>query len=339
MAIATLIPITGTAGACRAVGQARATWYRAHRPPPPPPRPPRPTPRPQPRALSLLERQAVLTVLHDERFYDQAPASVWATLLDEGSYLCSPSTMYRLLRAAGETGDRRRHATHPATVKPELVAAAPNRVWSWDITKLAGPAKWTWYYLYTILDIYSRYVVGWMVAAREAAALAERLLADTITNQQVEAGQLTVHADRGTSMTAKPVALLLADLGVTKSHSRPHVSNDNPYSEAQFKTLKHHPSFPDRFGSVQDARSFCQTFFGWYNHEHRHSGIALLTPADVHFGHAEQVTSARAMVLDGAYAAHPERFVRMPPTPPRLPEAVWINKPLDPLEAPQQFPG
>jgi putative transposase len=281
----------------------------------------------------------VLTVLHDERFYDQAPASVWATLLDEGSYLCSPSTMYRLLRAAGETGDRRRHATHPATVKPELVAAAPNRVWSWDITKLAGPAKWTWYYLYTILDIYSRYVVGWMVAAREAAALAERLLADTITNQQVEAGQLTVHADRGTSMTAKPVALLLADLGVTKSHSRPHVSNDNPYSEAQFKTLKHHPSFPDRFGSVQDARSFCQTFFGWYNHEHRHSGIALLTPADVHFGHAEQVTSARAMVLDGAYAAHPERFVRMPPTPPRLPEAVWINKPLDPLGAPQQFPG
>jgi putative transposase len=339
MAIATLIPITGTAGACRAVGQARATWYRAHRPLPPPPRPPRPTPRPQPRALSLLERQAVLAVLHDERFYDQAPASVWATLLDEGSYLCSPSTMYRLLRAAGETGDRRRHATHPATVKPELVAAAPNRVWSWDITKLAGPAKWTWYYLYTILDISSRYVVGWMVAAREAAALAERLLADTITNQQVEAGQLTVHADRGTSMTAKPVALLLADLGVTKSHSRPHVSNDNPYSEAQFKTLKHHPSFPDRYGSIQDARSFCQTFFGWYNHEHRHAGIGLLTPADVHHGRAEQVTSARATVLDGAYAAHPERFVRMPPTPPRLPEAVWINKPLDPLEAPQQFPG
>jgi putative transposase len=298
-----------------------------------------PTPRPQPRALSLLERQAVLAVLHDERFYDQAPASVWATLLDEGSYLCSPSTMYRLLRAAGETGDRRRHATHPATVKPELVAATPNRVWSWDITKLAGPAKWTWYYLYTILDIYSRYVVGWMVAAREAAALAERLLADTITNQQVEAGQLTVHADRGTSMTAKPVALLLADLGVTKSHSRPHVSNDNPYSEAQFKTLKHHPSFPDRFGSIQDARSFCQTFLGWYNHAHHHSGIALLTPADVHFGRAEQVTSARATVLDGAYAAHPERFVRKPPTPPRLPEAVWINSPLDPLEAPQQFPG
>jgi putative transposase len=281
----------------------------------------------------------VLAVLHDERFYDQAPASVWATLLDEGSYLCSPSTMYRLLRAAGETGDRRRHATHPATVKPELVAATPNRVWSWDITKLAGPAKWTWYYLYTILDIYSRYVVGWMVAAREAAALAERLLADTITNQQVEAGQLTVHADRGTSMTAKPVALLLADLGVTKSHSRPHVSNDNPYSEAQFKTLKHHPSFPDRFGSIQDARSFCQTFLGWYNHAHHHSGIALLTPADVHFGRAEQVTSARATVLDGAYAAHPERFVRKPPTPPRLPEAVWINSPLDPLEAPQQFPG
>jgi putative transposase len=337
MAIATLIPITGTAGACRAVGQARATWYRAHRPPPPPPRPPRPTPRPQPRALSLLERQAVLTVLHDERFYDQAPASVWATLLDEGSYLCSPSTMYRLLRAAGETGDRRRHATHPATVKPELVAAAPNRVWSWDITKLAGPAKWTWYYLYTILDIYSRYVVGWMVAAGEAAALAERLLADTLAAQGVEPGTLTVHADRGTSMTSKPVAMLLADLGVTKSHSRPHISNDNPYSESQFKTLKHHPTFPERFGCIQDARGFCQGFFGWYNFEHRHSGIALLTPADVHYGRADQVIAARAAVLDDAFARHPERFVGKPPQPPRLPEQVWINKPLDPSEPPQLF--
>jgi putative transposase len=339
MAIATLIPITGIAGACRVVGQPRATWYRAHRPSPPRPRPPRPTPRPQPRALSLLERQAVLEVLHHERFYDQAPASVWATLLDEGSYLCSPSTMYRLLRAAGETGDRRRHATHPATVKPELLATAPNQCWSWDITKLAGPAKWTWYYLYTILDIYSRYVVGWMVAAREAALLAERLLADTITAQGVQPDQLTVHADRGTSMTSKPVAMLLADLGVTKSHSRPRISNDNPYSESQFKTLKHHPTFPERFGCIQDARGFCQTFFGWYNHEHRHSGIALLTPADVHHGRADKVITARAVVLDGAYAAHPERFVGKPPAPPRLPEQVWINKPLDPQEPPQQFPG
>jgi len=279
----------------------------------------------------------VLEVLHQERFWDQAPASVWATLLDEGSYLCSVSTMYRLLRERGETGDRRRHATHPPRVKPELAATKPNQVWSWDLTKLAGPARWVWFYLYTILDIYSRYVVGWMVAAREAAALAERLLADTIAAQGVEAGTLTVHADRGTSMTAKPVAMLLADLGVTKSHSRPHVPDDNPYSESQFKTLKHHPSFPDRFGSIQDARAFCQRFFGWYNAEHHHSGIGLLTPADVHFGRADQVIVARQLVLDGAYAAHPERFVHQPPRPPRLPEAVWINRPVGPSEAPQRF--
>jgi putative transposase len=338
-AITTLVPITGAAGACRAVGQPRSSWYRAHRRSPAPPPPPHPAPRPQPRALGAAERQQVLEVLHEERFWDAAPASVYATLLDEGSYLASVSTMYRLLRAASETGDRRRHATHPARVKPELLATAPNQCWSWDITKLAGPAKWTWYYLYTILDIYSRYVVGWMVAAREAALLAERLLADTITAQGVQPDQLTVHADRGTSMTSKPVAMLLADLGVTKSHSRPRISNDNPYSESQFKTLKHHPTFPERFGCIQDARGFCQTFFGWYNHEHRHSGIALLTPADVHHGRADKVITARAVVLDGAYAAHPERFVGKPPAPPRLPEQVWINKPLDPQEPPQQFPG
>jgi putative transposase len=286
-----------------------------------------------------VERQQVLDTLHAERFWDAAPASVYATLLDEGSYLCSTSTMYRLLRERSETGDRRRHAIHPARVKPELLATKPNQCWSWDITRLAGPAKWTWFYLYTILDIFSRYVVGWMVAHREAAALAERLLADTLAAQDVEPGQLTIHADRGTSMTSKPVALLLADLGVTKSHARPHVSDDNPYSESQFKTLKHHPTFPDRFGSLEDARAFCQAFFGWYNFEHRHSGIALLTPADVHYGRAEQVITARAAVLDGAYAAHPERFVRKAPAPPRLPEAVWINKPINPSEPPQQFPG
>jgi putative transposase len=339
-AVARLAPAVGTVRACRAVGQPRSSWYRRHRQSPPPPlRPRRPAVAPQPRALSPVERQAVLDVLHDERFCDQAPASVWATLLDEGSYLCSPSTMYRLLRQQGETGDRRRHATHPARVKPELLATEPNQVWSWDITKLAGPARWSWFYLYVILDVFSRYAVGWMVAAREAALLAERLLADTIANQQVEAGQLTVHADRGSSMTSKPVALLLADLGVTKSHSRPHVSNDNPYSEAQFKTLKHHPSFPDRFGCIQDARAFCQEFFGWYNVEHHHSGIGLLTPADVHFGRVGQITTARQEVLSSAYATHPERFVRKPPTPPAPPDAVWINKPIDPSEAPQQFPG
>jgi putative transposase len=280
-----------------------------------------------------------LDVLHAERFWDQAPSSVYATLLDEGTYLASIATMYRLLRTHGETGDRRRHATHPARVKPELVADGPNQCWSWDITKLHGPAKWTYYYLYVLLDIYSRYVVGWMVAAREAAALAERLLADAITAQQVDGGQLSIHADRGTSMTSKPVAMLLADLGVTRSHSRLHVPDDNPYSESQFKTLKHHPTFPDRFGSIHDARSFCQDFFRWYNHEHYHSGIALLTPADVHYGRADQIINARGVVLDGAFAAHPERFVRKPPQPPRLPDQVWINKPVDPQEAPQQFPG
>jgi putative transposase len=338
MAITELAPIVGTAAACRAVGQPRSSWYRHHRRSPAPLQLPRPAPRPQPRALSAAERQQVLEVLHAERFWDTAPASVYATLLDEGVYLASISTMYRLLRERGETGDRRRHATHPARVKPELLATKPNQVWSWDLTKLAGPARWTWFYLYTILDIYSRYVVGWMAAHREAASLAERLLSDTIAKQGVEAGQLTVHADRGSSMTAKPVAMLLADLGVTKSHSRPHVPDDNPYSESQFKTLKHHPTFPDRFGCIQDARGFCQGFFDWYNLEHHHSGIGLLTPADVHFGRAEQILAARQQVLKGAYAAHPERFVRKPPTPPRPPQTVWINKPLDPQEPPQQFP-
>ena len=278
VAITTLSQVVGTTAACRALGWPRSSWYRMHRTSPAPPRPPRPASRPQPRALGPAERQQVLDVLHDERFWDAAPASVYAALLDEGIYLASIATMYRLLRQRGETGDRRRHATHPARVKPELVAAAPNQVWSWDITKLHGPAKWTYYYLYVILDVCSRYVPGWMVAHGEAASLAERLLAETITTQQVDDDQLTVHADRGTSMTSKPVALLLADLGVTRSHSRPHVPDDNPFSESQFKTLKHHPTYPDRFGSIQDARSFCQGFFGWYNFEHYHSGIGLLTP-------------------------------------------------------------
>ena len=272
----------------------------------------------------------MLDVLHSERFVDHAPEAVYATLLDEGVYLCSVPTMYRLLRARGETAggrDRRRHATHPAHVKPELVATGPNSVWSWDITKLRGPAKWTWYYLYVILDIYSRYAVGWMVASRESKILAERLFAETIRKQAVPAGQLTVHADRGSSMTSKPVAFLLADLGVTKSHSRPHVSNDNPYSESHFRTLKYRPDFPSTFGSIEDARVFCTRFFTWYNHDHRHSGLGLHTPADVHHGRAEAVQAARGDVLAHAYTAHPERFVRKPPEPPKLPQAAWINKP------------
>jgi putative transposase len=281
----------------------------------------------------------VLDVLHSERFADAAPAAVYATLLDEGVYLASESTMYRLLRARGETGDRRRHATHPPRVKPELVASAPNQVWSWDITKLHGPYRWTYYYLYVILDIFSRYAVGWMVADGESAKLAERLLADTLATEGIQPGRLSVHADRGTSMTSKPVALLLADLGVTRSHSRPKVADDNPYSESQFKTLKHAPAFPGSFASLADARAFCAEFFAWYNHTHRHSGIGLLTPADVHHHRAQQVTAARAQVLEAAWQRHPERFVRKPPAPPQPPREVWINKPVDPTEPAQEFPG
>jgi putative transposase len=326
-AVGELAPVVGTRAACAAVGRARATHYRHHRVGPPPTPKPRVAPRPQPRALSAQERVEVRAVLNSERFVDAAPASVYATLLDEGRYLCSESSMYRILREHGEVRERRRQATHPPKVKPELVATGPNQCWSWDITKLLGPKKWTYYHLYVIIDIYSRYVPGWLIAERESAALAERLLAETITKQHVERDQLTIHADRGTSMASKPVAMLLADLGVTKSHSRPHCSNDNPFSEAQFKTLKYRPDFPDRFGSIQDARSFSQIFFGWYNDDHRHSGIGLHTPADVHYGRAGAVRAARAKVLTDAYVAHPERFVRKHPEPPALPGAVWINKP------------
>ena len=268
----------------------------------------------------------VVATLNSERFCDRAPAQVWATLLDEGVYLASVSTMYRLLRQRHQVRERRRVTRHPAYLKPELLATAPNQVWSWDITKLAGPYKWTWYHLYVILDVFSRFVVGWLVAPRESAALAEELIATTIYEQGVEVGQLTIHADRGASMTSKTVTQLLADLGVLQSHSRPHQSNDNPYSESAFKTLKHSPAFPRRFASLASARTFCVGFFDHYNHEHRHSGIGLHTPADVHFGRAEAVREARQAVLDAAYVAHPERFCR-PPCAPRLPQAIWINPP------------
>ncbi len=238
-------------------------------------------------------------------------------------------------RAAGEVRERRRQATHPARVKPELVATAPNQVYSWDITKLLGPAKWTCYHLYVILDIYSRYVVGWMVASRESAALAEVLIGQTCAKQSIGRGELTIHADRGSSMTSKPVAFLLADLGVTHSHSRPHVSNDNPYSEAQFKTLKYRPDFPTRFASIEAARRHCQTFFGWYNDQHRHTGLGLHTASDVHHGHADAVRGGRATVLAAAYAAHPERFVRKPPEPPKIPAISWINPPENKKSEPQ----
>jgi putative transposase len=327
-AIGELARVIGTVAACAALGRPRAVYYRRHRQSPPPPRPVRAR-RPSPRALSEAERSEVLDILHDERFVDQAPASIYATLLDEGRYLCSVPTMYRLLRAEGEVRERRRQATHPATVKPELMANGPDQIWSWDITKLHGPEKWTYFHLYVVIDIFSRYVAGWLLARRETAALAERLLAETIRKHKVAVDQLTVHADRGTSMASKPVALLLADLGVTKSHSRPHCSNDNPYSEAQFKTLKYRPEFPERFGSIEDGRAFCKRFFRWYNHEHRHSGIGFHTPADVHFGRADLAQLERTRVLQEAYAAHPERFVRHAPVPPTLPGPAWINKPTE----------
>jgi putative transposase len=282
----------------------------------------------------VAEQQAVRDALHSERFQDAAPAAVYATLLDEGTYLASERTMYRLLAAEGETRPRRDQLIHPTYAKPELLATAPNQVWSWDITKLLGPAKWTYFYLYVILDVYSCYVVGWMVAHREQAELAERLIAETIAKQAVPPGQLTLHADRGSSMTSKPVAFLLADLGVTKSHSRPHVSNDNPYSESQFKTLKHRPGFPACFTSMEEARAFCQDFFRWYNAEHRHAGIGLLAPEVVHYGQAQAAYDARSKVLAAAHAAHPERFVRQAPRPPQLPTAAWINPPKSTTDSP-----
>jgi putative transposase len=325
-AIGELAPVIGTRAACAALGRSRATYYRQHRQSPPTPRPPRARAA-QPRALTAAERAEVLGVLHADRFVDQAPASIYATLLDNGRYLCSVPTMYRLLRAEDEVRERRRQATHPARIKPELVALGPNSVWSWDITKLLGPEKWTYFHLYVVIDIFSRYVTGWLLATRETAELAERLLGETIRKQHVEADQLTIHADRGTSMASKTVALLLADLGVAKSHSRPHCSNDNPFSEAQFKTLKYRPEFPGRFGSIEDGRAFCRRFFRWYNDEHRHSGIGFHTPADVHFGRAGLAQLERVRVLQAAYAAHPERFVRQAPVPPALPGPAWINKP------------
>jgi putative transposase len=322
-AIEAASPTVGTAAACDALGVARAVVYRRRQPA----RPPTPRPAP-PRALDPVERQAVLETLHSERFLDAAPAQVHATLLDEGTYLCSPRTMYRLLETAGEVKERRDQVRRPHFTAPELLATRPNEVWSWDITKLLGPAKWTYFYLYVILDIFSRYVVGWMLALRESAALAERLIAETCSKQQIRAGQLTIHADRGAAMTSKPVALLLADLGVTKTHSRPQVANDNPFSEAQFRTLKYSPQFPERFGSLEDGRAFGQIFFRWYNEEHRHSGLGFLTPAVVHFGQATAVRAHRQRVLATAYAAHPERFVKGRPQPADLPTAVWINPPV-----------
>ena len=280
-----------------------------------------------PRALSGEEKQSVLDILHADRFVDRAPQEVYAALLDEGTYLCSVRTMYRILDNHGEVKERRNQLRHPSYTKPELIAAAPNQLWSWDITKLKGPVKWTYFYLYVILDIFSRYVVGWMIAHRELASLAKRLIKQSCEKQGIHQDQLIIHSDRGPSMTSKSVALLLADLGITKSLSRPHVSNDNPYSESQFKTMKYRPEFPERFGCIENARFFCQEFFLWYNTEHYHSGIGFLTPENVHYGWADQIIKERQAVLNAAFIKHPERFKGKMPRPMALPQAVWINKP------------
>src|SRR5881296_3625277 len=320
-------PRLGIAPTCAALGLPRATYYRRRRPQS------APAPRPRsPRALSPDEHAAVLARLHEPRFLDLAPAEVYATLLDEGEYLCSERTMYRVLAAHGEVRERRDQLRHPHHPAPELLATRPNELWCWDITRLLGPTKWTYYYLYVVLDVFSRYVVGWMLAQHESAQLAEKLIAESCERQRIQPGQLTVHADRGAAMISKPVALLLADLGVTKSHSRPHVSNDNPFSESQFKTLKYRPDFPERFGSLEHGRSFGSDFFPWYNTEHHHVGLGLFTPHDVHYGLAEVKREKRALVLAEAFAKNPERFPNGRPSPKPLPTAVWINPPAMPAE-------
>jgi putative transposase len=324
--VAELGATLGVMALCAALGIARASFYRTRRTRPPASR--RTSP---PRALSTEERQQVLALLHEPRFVDLSPAEVYATLLDEGSYLCSERTMYRILVENHEVRERRDQLRHPSYAPPELLATAPNQVWSWDITKLRGPTKWSYFHLYAILDVYSRYVVGWMIADRESATLAQRLIAETCERQAIRPDQLTLHADRGSSMKSKAVALLLADLGVTKTHSRPHVSDDNPYSEAQFKTLKYRPDFPERFGCIEDARAHCRAFFDWYNAQHHHAGVGLFTPHDVHHGLAQLRRDARARVLAAAHAAHPERFPHGLPTPADVPAAVWINKPKSPI--------
>lgn len=284
--------------------------------------------RPKPvRALSDEEKAQIRTVLNSERFTDQSPREVYATLLDEGIYLCHWRSMYRVLDEHQEVRDRRNQLRHPVYARPELLATSPNQLWSWDITKMRGPVKWTYYYLYVMLDVFSRYVVAWMLAERESAALAKELTAAACAKQGIEPGQLTLHADRGSPMIAKSMSMLMSDLGVNESHSRPHVSNDNPYSEAQFRTMKYSSHYPDRFGSLLDARAWCERFFSWYNQEHHHSGLHLLTPADVHYGRADEKLAQRQQVLQQAYAAHPERFVKGAPAIPNLAQAVWINPP------------
>lgn len=321
-----LAQVVNVSRACQALGIPRSSLYR-DRVEKQNPKEVSQQPVPSPRSLSWAEKVNVHQILDSERFLDQAPREVYATLLDEGQYFCHWRTMYRILEEQDEVRERRNQLSHPNYEKPELLASGPNQVWSWDITRLRGPVKWTYYYLYVILDIYSRYVVGWTVAGQEEAGLAKDLIDQTCLRQGIQAEQLILHADRGSLMVSKSLAMLLADLGVTKSHSRPHVSDDNPYSEAQFKTLKYRPDYPERFGCLADARAWSRSFFYWYNHEHHHVALGLLTPEDVHYGRAEQIQAQRQQVLQIAYERHPERFVQGLPQPPNLPTAAWINPP------------
>lgn len=320
-------PQVGAAAGCRSLGLPRASWYRQERPAAVA-FGPKPRRKPSARALAPDERRAVLDVLNEPRFQDKAPGEVHAILLDEDRYLCSERTMYRILADNEQVRERRKQLRHPDYTKPELLATRPNQVWSWDITKLKGPEKWTYFYLYVILDIFSRYVVGWMVAMRESAGLAQQLISETCEKEGILPASLTIHADRGPAMTSLAVAQLLANLGVTKTHSRPYVSDDNPYSESQFKTLKYRPDFPNRFACLATALDHCRRFFPWYNEEHRHAGIALLTPADLHTGRGAAVLAARGLVLVAAYARNPERFVNGRPAAREVPDAAWINPPL-----------
>jgi putative transposase len=326
-AVAALPPNGGLIGAaCAALGLSRASFHRRTAAAKRPAASTRVRPRPA-RALAVHERQAVLDVLREPRFVDQVPAEVYAELLDQGLYFCSIRTLYRILHENGEVKERRQQLRHPVYKKPELIAEGPNQVWSWDITKLMGPAKWTYFYLYVIIDIFSRRVTAWQIADAESVSLFKPLFEDAVEKHAVPPGQLTLHADRGPTMKAKATAFLLADLGVTKSHSRPHTSNDNPFSESLFKTCKYQPEFPERFGSIQDAKVFCRRFFQWYNSEHHHLGIGLMTPNQVHYGQADEVHAERQNTLDKAFRAHPSRFVNKPPQPPQKPTAVWINPP------------
>lgn len=327
-----LAQVTGMAEACRILNIPRSTLYRIRQPEQAEREDSLPVGKSQrtkpARALSSAEREEVRNLLNSERFQDQSPRQVYAALLDEDEYLCHWRTMYRVLEEHEEVKERRNQLRHPSYAKPELLATGPNQLWSWDITRMRGPVTWSYYYLYVMLDVFSRYVVAWLLAERESATLAQELVAAAYTKQNIEPGQLTIHADRGAPMMAKTMAMLMSDLGINESHSRPHVSDDNPYSEAQFHTLKYRPGYPDRFGSLSDARSWCEGFFPWYNNEHHHSALHLLTPADVHYGRAEEKLAQRQVVLQRAYALHPERFVNGSPTMPQLPAAVWINRPV-----------